>query len=454
MNTLSNWKILEVKFNSSALLYLYTMLQIYRLLLCVITSAVLASSGYTQIHTSPFEDLYSNLDQTQFLQDLHQNKIHFGSEFKPTASEMDILFDYAASHPSAELRDFLKQCIVIQKNKSTACLFAFSQQENIGLSDITSAIAIHKSYPDEWKSMLGKCIRNEVEADFYTSIEMSDLAYCEGTFHALRNGKCSQKLIQKLLAILQYQIHQPSDITTVCRSLKTIPFQYFPILAIDSLLASTPVDLWNNRMAIQMLGKCKSPVSIQTIVHIACSQNNSDAIVTECLLQLLRTKEFPTDGLQNLLHHQNPEVVGLAIDCLAMRKQFQIPVSAIIQSQSSENKTIPQEVFWKVKSFEIQNPEHDNTLALQIWKAFVAESNSYHRMLALEAIQKEPSLFHPLLDFVLNSNTYTDLYYGTICLIAMSDAQQNYGWLEKLCGKNDEGIDALVFEYLREKISD
>jgi cyclophilin family peptidyl-prolyl cis-trans isomerase len=399
-------------------------------------------------------DLYSNLSNNQFLLELHDNPTHISSLLDSENFQQEILFDFASSHGSDEIASYLKDCITLQKNKNPQCLYAYSQQKNIGLLPIISSIELNNEYSDDWKSLLGKCVRNEEEAAHFSTLKMDNQAFCKGAFYCLRNGQFSESLNQRLLKIFNQQILHHQDITDVCRSIKYIPTKQFPTAAIDSIISIAPIALWNNRMAIQMLGKSKSSLAIQSILNIACSAQTPDNIVVECLLQLQRKPDLSTQEITSLLNHRNPEIVGLTIDCLALQKQFQIPISQIITSNFSENKSIPQELFWKVKSFEIQNPNSPSTLVNDIWKSFVVENNPYHRMLALEAIQKEPSLFQPLLEFVLNSNTYTDLYYGTSCLIAMSDGQQKIDWLEKLWEKNDEGIDALLYEYMREKISD
>ncbi len=400
------------------------------------------------------KNLYNNITNNLFLQQLHENSSSVLANSHLTAIQQEILFDYAASNTSPEIKAYLQDCIVVQKNKSIKCLFAYSQQKDIDLMQIKPAVELNQEYEDNWKSLLGKCLGNEAEASIFSAIEMSEMAFCQGAFYCLRNGQWAEALSNRLIGILKFQFQHQQDISDVCRAMKSIPSNHFPVLVIDSLIDIAPIEFWNNRMAIQMLGKSKSPKAIQTIVKTACLIETADTIVMECLIQLQRQKEFPTETIQSLLTHPNHEIVGMTIDCLALQKQFQIPVSQIISRHYNGKKNLPSELLWKIKSFEIQNPICSETVVLDAWNTFLHESNPYHRMLAFDAIKKAPSLFQPILQFIQQSTEFTDLYYGTICLISMSEKQNSNEWISLLWEKNDEGIDALLYEYLREKISD
>jgi len=229
--------------------------------------------------SSSSSDLYSNLSNNEFLLELHDNPTHISSLLDSENFQQEILFDFASSHASDEIASYLKDCITLQMNKTPQCLYAYSQQKNIGLLAIISSIELNNEYSDDWKSLLGKCVRNEEEAAQFSTLQMDNPAFCKGAFYCLRNGQFSESLNQRLLKIFNQQILHHQDITDVCRSIKYIPTKQFPTAGIDSIISIAPIALWNNRMAIQMLGKSKSSLAIQSILNIACSDQTPDNIV-------------------------------------------------------------------------------------------------------------------------------------------------------------------------------
>ena len=70
-------------------------------------------------------------------------------------------------------------------------------------------------------------------------------------------------------------------------------------------------------------------------------------------------------------------------------------------------------------------------------------------MLAFDAIKNCKSLFPQLLDYIIKSSHATDLYYGTTCLISMDPSGIIEKAFEKLWNLNDEGVDAVLYEFLR-----
>jgi hypothetical protein len=153
-----------------------------------------------------------------------------------------------------------------------------------------------------------------------------------------------------LLQIVSENIRLSLPTTDACRAIKTIPIQHYPIEILDSLLSISKIDNWNNRMAIQMIGKNKSSKSIENLISIAIIEEQDEALIVECLLQLMRNSNFDVQKILTLLNHSNDEIIALTIDCIVQQKRFEIPVDEIITSASrNHSKEISKILFWKIK---------------------------------------------------------------------------------------------------------
>ncbi len=390
---------------------------------------------------------YDELVNCQFLSNLHSRNNKITCNNLLVEDSIFILAQYAASHPetmsTATLRAFL------EKNQDPLIVFALSQHQE---TEMTNWLTQYGSQitDDTQIALLGKCIRSKEDAIQFRQLKNHHTGYSLGLYYAMRNGFFFDFWISDLIQILSNQVQNAQENTAVCRAIRAIPANQYPQSDLDSLLHITPISFWNNRMAIQMIGKIKTGKSIETLLDIALIEHQSESLLIEAISQLQKQPSCDATKLQPLLKHQNVEIVELVIDCIIKQNKFDIPVEEIaIDANKNRRTSQAKHLFWKVQSFQIQKNPNNQEIIENIWQAFNRETNPYHRMIAFSTIQNCPSLFSPLLHFITQSNNATDLYYGTSCLIAMNPERLLHEGFESLWNIRDEGVDALLFEFLR-----
>ncbi len=396
---------------------------------------------------------YEKIEDCRFLWNLHHPKRESSLTPETISQFSSIYAHYAASHPSESATFLLIK--LLQQQKIHPILFALSQQKETQFSSWIHSIAKHPTLDDDDIAWIGKCIRSEEDAKTFQQFKEYPNGYSLGLYYALRNGYFFDFWASDLLQTLTNQISNSENTADVCRAIRSIPVQKFPQQKLDSLLNENNLSKWNNRMAIQMIGKIKTKSSVETLTQIAIQENQDESLIVESLIQLLKQPLFDVQPLLPLLRHSNPEIIELTIDCIAIQKQFDIDVTRMINDKASGTLTDQSKsVFWKVKNFELLKNSQDQKSIQNIWQDFINESNPYYRMLAFGALQNCKSLYPQLLDFVIHAQYPTDYYYGTSCLIAMDPERLLISGFEPLWNAHDEGIDALLYEFLRnQKIS-
>lgn len=388
-----------------------------------------------------------NLNQCEWLWQKHHpdqvaNTIQLSSE-----ELREILSLYAGSHPNEENQATLLS--LLKEKPTPELLFALSQQTQPQLSQWINWITDKPELDSETIGLLGKCIRNEEDARAY-QVFKSQEGYALGIYYALRNGHFQPYWPLELIDILNKQLKLGMSTTAVCRAIKTIPTSQYPSAEIEQLLSLHNADHWLDRMAIQMIAKCKTPTAAQMLTDIALNPTSHVHSITECLIQL--KKYGASERLVPLLNHSQSEIVCTTLECLAQHKIENSTIRMYIEQSQNPLSPLPSSIFWAQESYQLAlKPQKENT---QIWIKFQEEENPYGRMYAFGTIQNCPDLFDELLAFVLEANAPTDLYYGTQCLLQMKNTPTT-DWIQNLWAKNDEGIDALLLEYLRnQQLSD
>lgn len=353
----------------------------------------------------------------------------------------EVISIYAGAHSDTENQAAL--LALLKENPSSELIFALSQQEQPQLTEWIDWIKNTPIFDSEAIGLLGKCIRNEADARAY-QVFKSQEGYALGIYYALRNGHFQPYWPLELIDILNKQLKSELSPTAVCRAIKTIPASQYPSAEIEQLLSQYTIDHWQDRMAIQMIGKCKTPIAAQILTDIALNPTTSVHSITECLIQL--KKYGANESLVPLLNHSQSEIVCTTLECLAQHKIENSAIRMYIEQSQNPLSPLPSSIFWAQESYQLAlKPQEENT---QIWIKFQEEENPYGRMSAYGTIQNCPDLFDELLAFVLQANAPSDLYYGTQCLLQMNIPPTNH-WIQYLWDKKDEGIDALVLEYLR-----
>lgn len=348
---------------------------------------------------------------------------------------------YANSHPNETI--YVELLTLLKEKPTSELIFALSQQDQPQLSQWINWITNKPELDGKMIGLLGKCIRNEEDAKAF-EIFKSKEGYSLGIYYALRNGQYQPYWPQDLIDILKNQLNLKMPIDDVCRAIKTISANQYPSEEIEKLLTQYSPELWMNRMAIQMIGKCKNSTSSQVLTSIALHPGCKNHLISECLIQL--KKYGGCEKLIPLLYHDQEEIVCLTLECMAQNKIDSKAIQAYIEQSQQSPSSQPCSIFWAQESYiqAIQkHTDHINT-----WIKFQAEDNPYCRMNAFATIQNCPDLFDELLAFVLQANAPSDLYYGTQCLLQMNTPPTNH-WIQYLWDKKDEGIDALVLEYMR-----
>jgi cyclophilin family peptidyl-prolyl cis-trans isomerase len=389
--------------------------------------------------------LFDDKENCLLLNELEQSNGSVSSIANMTPSQLLIYAKYCASHPHPEHVEAL--ITALKKNQNNEILFAISQQDQTHLSEWISAYKDDKNNDVETIGWLGKCIRNEEDAKAYQDFKSQE-GYALGIYYALRNGQLQSFWPLELIDILQKQLKLGSPIHAVCRAIKTIPAKQCPTAEIEHLLSLYSPDHWMNRMAIRMIGKCKTPLSAQVLTDIALNPTCDTPSILECLIQL--KKYGASEKLVPLLRRKEEEIICLTLECLALQKIDNADTRAYIEHSQNGSSSMPCSIFWAQESYLLSlKPQEDN---IHTWMKFLEEDNPYCRMNAFGTIYNCPDLFDELLAFVLKANSSTDLYYGTQCLLGMSTMPTHHG-IQYLWDKNDEGIDALLYEYMREKIT-
>ena len=238
---------------------------------------------------------------------------------------------------------------ILQQQKIHPILFALSQQKETQFSSWIHSIEKYPTLDDDDIAWIGKCIRSEEDAKTFQQFKEYPNGYSRGLYYAMRNGYFFDFWDTDLLQILTNQISNSENTADVCRAIRSIPFQKFPQQKLDSLLNENNLSKWNNRMAIQMIGKIKTKSSLETLTQIAIQENQDESLIVESLIQLLKQPLFDVQPLIPLLRHSNPEIIELTIDCIAIQKQFDIDVTRMINDKASVTLTDQSKsVFWKV----------------------------------------------------------------------------------------------------------
>ncbi len=406
--------------------------------------------SWGQSGNSEQSQLYDLNENCRFLWHLHHQNFNSTNHSTYNSDSTLVYADYSAAHPDNSSSTILAE--ELMNRRDDRILFALSQQENTHFEKWITGYINDETTNEAAIGWIGKCIRSEKDAITFRKFKNKKDGYALGLYYAMRNGYYFDFMSMDLLQIVSENIRLSLPTTNVCRAIKTIPIQHYPIEILDSLFSISKIDNWNNRMAIQMIGKNKSSKSIENLISIAIIEEQDEALIVECLLQLMRQSNFDVQKIITLLNHSNDEIIALTIDCIVQQKRFEIPVNEIITSVTrNHSKEISKILFWKIKYFELQKKPDDERLIRKTWKAFLEESNPYHRLLAFDAIKNCKSLFPQLLDYIMKSSHATDLYYGTTCLISMYPSGIIEKGFEKLWNLNDEGVDALLYEFLREQ---
>ncbi|MBM3427649.1 MAG: hypothetical protein FJX95_02580, partial [Bacteroidetes bacterium] len=358
-----------------------------------------------------------------------------------SAELAEVMSIYAGAHPNIENQTTLIS--LLKENSSSKLIFALSQQEQPKLTDWINWKKNTPKLDSETIGWMGKCIRNEEDARAY-QVFKSQEGYALGIYYALRNGHFQPYWPVELIDILNKQLKLGLSTTAVCRAIKTIPTSQYPSAEIEQLLSLHKTDHWPDRMAIQMIAKCKTTITAQILTDIALNPTSNVHSIMECLIQL--KKYGASERLVPLLNHNQSEIVCTTLECLAQHKIENSAIRMYIERSQNPMSPLPSSIFWAQESYELAlKPQEENT---QIWIKFQEEENPYGRMYAYGTIQNCPDLSDELLAFVLQAHAPTDLYYGTQCLLQMKNPL-TADWIQNLWAKNDEGIDALLLEHMR-----
>lgn len=381
------------------------------------------------------------INQCEWLWQKHHREQSVPTHTLSSTELAEVMSIYAGAHPNIENQATLIS--LLKENPSSQLIFALSQQEQPQLTEWINWIKNTPILDSETIGWMGKCIRNEEDARAY-QVFKSQEGYALGIYYALRNGHFQPYWPLELIDILNKQLKLGLSTTDVCRAIKTIPTSQYPSPEIEQLLSQYSTEHWLDRMAIQMIGKCKTPIAAQMLTDIALNPTSNVHSITECLIQL--KKYGASEKLVPLLNHSQSEIVCTTLECLAQHKIENSAIRMYIEQSQNPLSPLPSSIFWAQEAYQLAlNPQEENT---QIWIKFQEEKNPYGRMYAYGTIQNCPDLFDELLAFVLQAHAPTDLYYGTQCLLQMKNPLTT-DWIQNLWAKNDEGIDALLLEHMR-----
>ena len=382
-----------------------------------------------------------SINQCEWLWQRHHRSQEMRSTMLSSAELAEVIPIYTGAHPNIENQAALIS--LLKENPSSELIFALSQQEQPQLTEWIDWIKNTPILDSETIGWMGKCIRNEEDARAY-QVFKSQEGYALGIYYALRNGHFQPYWPLELIDILNKQLKLGLSTTDVSRAIKTIPASQYPSAKIEQLLSLYTMDHWKDCMAIQMIAKCKTPIAAQILTDIALNPTTNVHSITECLIQL--KKYGANERLVPLLNHSQSEVVCTTLECLAQHKIENSAIRMYIEQSQNSLSPAPSSILWAQESYQLAlKPQEENT---QIWMKFQEEENHYGRMYAYGTIQNCPDLFDELMAFVLQAHAPTDLYYGTQCLLQMKNTLTT-DWIQNLWAKNDEGIDALLLEFMR-----